>query len=230
MNAVILAAGLGSRFGDITKKTHKALLPIGGIPNIERTIQYLSEFGITEIVIVTGHLAHQFEYLKEKYGCTLMHNEYYEKYNNIYSFLKIADYFNDTLVIDADVVLLKNIFIKSEYSLYYTVKRTTPEHEWIPVLGDNGYIERIDIREPTAPSLLGISYWKPAESAKILAELPKFTDVTNLNNSKLYWDNIPMSMIHELNMKTYEVSSGVAGEMDNVENYNSLDKLCNENT
>ncbi|HHH4566492.1 TPA: NTP transferase domain-containing protein, partial [Morganella morganii] len=73
MNAVILAAGLGSRFGDITKKTHKALLPIGGIPNIERTIQYLSEFGITEIVIVTGHLAHQFEYLQEKYGCILIH-------------------------------------------------------------------------------------------------------------------------------------------------------------
>ncbi|HAT3809987.1 TPA: NTP transferase domain-containing protein [Morganella morganii] len=227
MNAVILAAGLGSRFGDITKKTHKALLPIGGIPNIERTIQYLSEFGITEIIIVTGHLAHQFEYLKEKYGCTLIHNEYYEKYNNIYSFLKIADYFSDTLVIDADVVLLKNIFIKSEHSLYYTVKRKTPEYEWIPVLDNNGYIERIDIREPTAPSLLGISYWKSAESKKILAELPKFSGAKNLNNSKLYWDNIPMSMIHDLNMKTYEVSSDVAGEMDDIENYNSLVMLYN---
>lgn len=147
--------------------------------------------------------------------------------STIYSFLKIADYFNDTLVIDADVVLLKNIFIKSEHSLYYTVKRTTPEHEWIPVLCRNGYIERIDIKEPTAPSLLGISYWKSAESEKILAELPKFTDVTSLNNSKLYWDNIPMSIIHDLNMKTYEVSSDVAGEMDNIENYNSLVMLYN---
>lgn len=73
--------------------------------------------------------------------------------------------------------------------------------------------------------MLGISYWKPAESAKILAELPKFTDVTNLNNSKLYWDNIPMSMIHELNMKTYEVSSGVAGEMDNIENYHDIIRI-----
>lgn len=39
-----------------------------------------------------------------------------------------------------------------------------------------------------------------------------------------------MSMIHDLNMKTYEVSSDVAGEMDNEKNYNSLNKLCNENT
>ncbi|WP_220459009.1 hypothetical protein, partial [Morganella morganii] len=72
-----------------------------------------------------------------------------------------------------------------------------------------------------------ISYWKSAESERILAELPKFTDVTSLNNSKLYWDNIPMSIIHDLNMKTYEVSSDVAGEMDNIENYNSLVMLYN---
>ena len=54
MNAVILAAGLGSRFGDITKNIR--LFTYRWNTNIERTIQYLSEFGITEIVIVTGHL------------------------------------------------------------------------------------------------------------------------------------------------------------------------------
>lgn len=36
-----------------------------------------------------------------------------------------------------------------------------------------------------------------------------------------------MSIIHDLNMKTYEVSSDVAGEMDNIENYNSLVMLYN---
>lgn len=230
MNAIILAAGLGSRFGDITKTTHKALLPIGGIPNIEITIKYLLEFGINEIVIVTGHLAHQFKYLEEKYSCTLIHNEHYEKYNNIYSFCKIANYLSDTIVIDADVVLLKNIFIKSDSSLYYTVKRTTPESEWIPILNEKGFIDRIEIKEPTAPSLLGISYWKKSESTKILDTLSKFNDDTSLNNAKLYWDNIPMSIIKELNMKTHEVASDLAGEIDNMENYHSMNRLCNENT
>ena len=40
MNAIILAAGLGSRLKDITQKTHKALLKVFDEPNIERTIKY----------------------------------------------------------------------------------------------------------------------------------------------------------------------------------------------
>ncbi|MDC9620357.1 NTP transferase domain-containing protein [Xenorhabdus sp. XENO-7] len=71
MNAIILAAGLGSRFKELTINNHKALLPINGIPNIERTIQYLKEFGINEIHIVTGHMSHLFDYLKEKHQCNL---------------------------------------------------------------------------------------------------------------------------------------------------------------
>ena len=63
MNAIILAAGLGSRFEEWTKTKHKALLPINKVPNLERTIQFLIEAKINEIYIVTGHLANQFEYL-----------------------------------------------------------------------------------------------------------------------------------------------------------------------
>lgn len=110
MNAIILAAGLGSRFKELSKKTHKALLKIQGMANIERTILYLREARINEIYIVVGHLKEQFEYLKEKYDVKLIFNENYEKYNSIYSFYKINEFFNDSFVIDCDVVLNENIF------------------------------------------------------------------------------------------------------------------------
>lgn len=111
MNAIILAAGLGSRFQEITKNNHKALLPIGGIPNIERTIQYLKEANIHEIYIVTGHMANMFSYLEEKYDVTLVFNDKYNIYNNIRSLQVALSVFNDSFVIDADVVLLENIFM-----------------------------------------------------------------------------------------------------------------------
>ena len=51
MNAIILAAGLGSRFKDVTKTIHKALLPLkDGTPNIERTIEYLIDANIKRYI------------------------------------------------------------------------------------------------------------------------------------------------------------------------------------
>ena len=75
MNAIILAAGLGSRFKEMTQTVHKALLDICGTPNLERTLSFLREAGISNIAVVTGHLHRQFDYLQEKYGCVLIHNE-----------------------------------------------------------------------------------------------------------------------------------------------------------
>ncbi len=51
MKAMILAAGEGTRLRPHTLKTPKPLLPIGGIPLIEHTLNWLKSHGITEVVI-----------------------------------------------------------------------------------------------------------------------------------------------------------------------------------
>ena len=72
MNAIILAAGLGSRLKDITQKTHKALLKVFDEPNIERTIKFLKEINVDEIYVVTGYKAEDFLYLESKFGVKLI--------------------------------------------------------------------------------------------------------------------------------------------------------------
>ena len=56
MKAVILAAGVGSRLGDITKNIPKPMLKIRGIPILERNVLMCMDAGIKEIYINLHHL------------------------------------------------------------------------------------------------------------------------------------------------------------------------------
>ena len=53
--ALILAAGHGSRLRDYVPVTHKALVQIEGEPLLVRTCRMLERSGLQEIVVVTGH-------------------------------------------------------------------------------------------------------------------------------------------------------------------------------
>ncbi len=53
---VVLAAGDGGRFGQLTSRTPKVLLRVLGKPLIRYSIEALVRAGITEIAIVVGHL------------------------------------------------------------------------------------------------------------------------------------------------------------------------------
>lgn len=55
MKGMILAAGFGTRLGDITKDTPKALINYKGKPLIEYQIEKLKKCGADEIVINTHH-------------------------------------------------------------------------------------------------------------------------------------------------------------------------------
>lgn len=65
--AVIVAGGLGSRFGDRTKLMPKGFIEIDGVPMVERSVQKLIAAGIEEIIIGTGHCSGYYDELAEKY-------------------------------------------------------------------------------------------------------------------------------------------------------------------
>lgn len=65
--AVIVAGGLGSRFGDRTKLMPKGFIEIDGIPMVECSVKKLIEAGIEEIIIGTGHCSEYYDELAKKY-------------------------------------------------------------------------------------------------------------------------------------------------------------------
>ena len=65
MKAVILAAGKGTRMGELTNERPKPMLLVQGKPILEHIIEGLRDAGITEMFIVVGHRA---EILEKHFG------------------------------------------------------------------------------------------------------------------------------------------------------------------
>ena len=59
MNALIFAAGLGTRLKPLTDTMPKAMVPINGKPLVQILIEKLKGIGVTEIVINVHHFAQQ---------------------------------------------------------------------------------------------------------------------------------------------------------------------------
>jgi len=55
MQAVILAAGMGRRLKKLTENQSKCMVPVNGVPMIERMLRQLDRYGLEQIILVTGH-------------------------------------------------------------------------------------------------------------------------------------------------------------------------------
>ena len=61
MKALLLAAGFGSRLGELTRATPKPLLKVGPSSLFDFCLRELEEAGVTEVIVNTHHFASQFE-------------------------------------------------------------------------------------------------------------------------------------------------------------------------
>ena len=61
MKAMIFSAGLGTRFKPWTDHHPKALAQVGDKSLLQRNIEYLQQYGITNVVVNVHHFADQIE-------------------------------------------------------------------------------------------------------------------------------------------------------------------------
>ena len=109
-NAIILAAGFGSRCVPLTYETPKGLLKVHGQPMIERQIEQLLEKGITEIIVVVGYKKEYFEYLIDQYGVRLVYNPEYAAKNNLGSLYCVLSELDSSYLLMSDHWIKENIF------------------------------------------------------------------------------------------------------------------------
>jgi choline kinase len=114
MKAIILAAGRGSRLGNITAEQPKPMAILAGKPLIEWQISALKEAGIDDVSLVTGYQANAFD----SYQLPTFTNNNWAT-SNMVSSLLCADSLlseNDTIVSYGDIVYRPSIIKKLEES------------------------------------------------------------------------------------------------------------------
>lgn len=104
--AVIMAAGLGSRLKERTENMPKGFILLGGIPMIEQSIRKLIYSGVQEIIIGTGHHSEWYDRLAEKYPCIrTVFNENYKETGSMGTLAVCAPYVKgDFLLLESDLL------------------------------------------------------------------------------------------------------------------------------
>ena len=113
IQAIILAAGKGSRFHNLTKTIPKCLLSIGNTTILDRQIDLLIENNIDEIFVVTGHYSDLIQKHLKKKNVKIIKNEKYNNYDSLYSFWCVKNFItNDFICIYGDLVFDEKLLLE----------------------------------------------------------------------------------------------------------------------
>lgn len=111
MQAVILAAGMGTRLQPLTDRIAKCMVEVNGTSLGHRMLAQLDQLGLVRIVVVVGYksvlLQEHLESADIATPIEFIENPVFDTTNNIYSMLLAKDVLleDDTLVIESDLIL-----------------------------------------------------------------------------------------------------------------------------
>lgn len=105
--AVIMAAGMGTRFGRYTESIPKGFVEFKGVPMVVRSIETLLGCGVERIIIGTGYHKEYYESLKAKYPMLeTCFSPRYAETNSMYTLWNMRGMIGDEdfLLLESDIV------------------------------------------------------------------------------------------------------------------------------
>lgn len=226
-NAILMAAGMGTRMRPITEKMPKPLVTVGEKPMVETVIEALRSIHIDHIYIVTGYLGEQFGYLKDKYeNITILNNPDYEVINNISSVYTAREVLKkgDCYICEADLYISNPAFLEleAEQSGYFGKYVEGHSDDWVFERNAAGYITRVGKVGDDCYNMVGVSYFKEKE-AKKLAEAIENT-YGQPGYEQMFWDDVVNNYLNELPLVVHPVKEEDIVEIDTVEELKEVEK------
>lgn len=228
-NAVIMAAGLSSRFAPLSYEYPKALLEVKGEILIERQIKQLKEVGIHDISLVVGYKKELFYYLVDKFNIEIIENSEYKQRNNHSSLYYAKDKLSNTYICSADNYFTENVFEKEVKDSYYSaVFHEGETDEWTLETDEDGLIKEMKIGGKDSWVILGHAFISEDFSNQFVEILDKMYH--HPETKTMFWEDIYLNHIEELDLYIRKYDKGIIYEFDSLDELREFDESYWKNT
>ena len=222
-NAVIMAAGISSRFAPLSFERPKGLFEVRGEVLIERQIRQLQEAGITDITVVVGYMKEAFFYLADSLGVRIVVNPDYATRNNNGTLMLVREQLGNTYVCSSDNYFTENPFTPYAYEAFYSgVYIEGPTDEYCVRTARDGRIVDVHAGDRDAWALLGHAYFDRAFSREFVRILEAEFD-SPATAPKL-WEDIYADHLRELRMVLCPSVPGTVFEFDRLSDLCAFDR------
>lgn len=243
MQAIILAAGMGRRLGELTKENTKCMVPVNGVRLIDRLLGQLSVLKLNRVIIVVGYQGQKLiDYIGNRYDDKLKiefaENPIYDKTNNIYSLSMVKDKLqeDDTLLIESDLIFSDRFFPMIIENPYPNLALVAKYESWM-----DGTMVRLDEEQHIVNFISKDafdysdvdSYYKTVNIYKFSKDflqhqyVPFLDAYTKAVGNNEYYENVLriISMLNSHNMKALPVGNEKWYEIDDKQDLDIAEAL-----
>lgn len=189
--AIFIAAGFGTRLVPVTLNTPKPLVRVNGKRMIDTAIDACLEAGISEIYIVRGYLAEQFDQLLYKYPMIkFIENPSFNEANNISSAMTARYLMQNAYVLEADLIV-SNPSIIRKYNYQSNVLGIWKERtdDWCLTVDKDGNVNEEKVGGLNCYQMVGIYYFNAADGAKLSEHIKEAFLAPG--GKERYWETVP---------------------------------------
>ena len=215
MQAIIMAAGKGSRLGELTGGNPKSFVEIHHKKLIEYNLDILRQVGVDEIIIVTGYRKEAFEELtKDMKDVRLVYNPFYEMVNVLGSFYMGMRYLQeDFIYLHADTLcdpcILKKL-VQFEADMNLPIDYKVCDEEAMKVRSQEGKIVQITKKMPVEEAegeFIGIASFKKDIIPSLQMAVEKLLEEKNFSE---YFEAAIQKLLDEKKFSVCAISMGDA--------------------
>ena len=222
-NAIIMAAGMSTRFAPLSYEAPKGLLVVKGERLIEREIKQLSEAGIKKITVVVGYMKEKMFYLADKFGVEIVVNEDYYRFNNCSSLMVVREQLGNTYICSSDNYFVENPFEEYVYRGYYsTVFAEGETDEYCVTEKTDGIIKEVTVGGENKWYMLGHVYFDRAFSEQFVSILEK--EFKHEAYKLQLWEDYYARHVDTLLLEARHYSDEVIKEFDSLDELRAFDE------